>query len=129
MASAFFRSRWAAVAFLVGGIITMFYVAPSFSSPSVGIPALVVGLLMFLAAFPLYNYFTFKGMCQASDGKGVWGTMWRTAVNGFTLGLYGFIVYDPLDEEEAQMRYDEARKRRREERRALRENLRRRVTD
>lgn len=120
MASAFFRSRWAAVAFLVGGIITMFYVAPSFG----GIPTFVVGLLMFLAAFPLYNYFTFKGMCQVSEGTGVFGTMWRTAVNAFTLGLYGFIVYDPLDEEEAQVRYDQMRARRREERNALREKLR-----
>ena len=119
MASAFFRSRWAAVAFLVGGIIAM----------NVGWksrPLFYSGLLMWLASFPLYSYFSFKGMCQVTGGKGVWATTWRTFLNVIpTFGLYGFLVYDPLDEEEAQMQYDEARKRRREERRALREGLRR----
>lgn len=118
MASAFFRSRWAAVAFLVIGISLM---TVGWSSR----PLFYSGLLLWLASFPLYNYFSFKGMCQVTGGKGVWATTWRTTLNVFPcFGLYGFAVYDPLDEEEAQFQFDQMRARRREARKALREKLR-----
>ena len=124
MASAFFRSRWAAVAFVAAGLITMFLIAPNVS-PGMRMPVFLFGMLLWIASFPLYNYFSFKGLCQITEGKGVWATAWRSFINVIpTFGLYGFAVYDPLEEEDAQSRYSAERERRRTERAARRAALR-----
>ena len=113
MASAFFRSRWAAALFLFGGAALIGF---GYNSR----PLLIIGLIiLFFVGFPLYNYFSFKGLCQSTEGKGVLATFWRSMVP-----FYGFIVYDPLEEEDSQARYGMHVEQRRKDRAARRAALR-----
>lgn len=55
---------------------------------------LFIGLMLTTFGLVLYNYYSFKGMCQATAGDEFAMAILKLFGNFCVLGFYGFAVYD-----------------------------------